>query len=134
MAYHSAILSFPLRKLVKYFGLFNIHAFYCFEIMPIKERCHGAVCLLPLIKCPPHVTNHRSYRRICLYDMIFEKPFHLDPHFPLIHDLEKALTVLTGDLDGFDKHVHLTVVCIDAVLHPVGDGLLIVVLRSHEIN
>ena len=66
--------------------------------------------------------------------MIFEKSFHLDPHFPLVHHLEEALTILAGDLDGFDKHVHLTVVCIDAVLHPVSDGLLIVVLRSHEVN
>jgi len=134
VAYHSAILSLPLCKLVKNFGLFNIHAFNCFEIMPIKEGCHRAICLLPLIKCPPHVTDHRSDRCICLYDMIFEKPFHLDPHFPLVHHLKEALTILTRDLDGFYKHVHLTVVGTDAVLHPVSDGLLIVVLRSHEVN
>ena len=88
MTYHSAVFSFSFGQLVKYFSLNNVHSFDGFEIMPIKVSSHGAICLLPLAKCPTYVALYWGYRVICLLDVVFEKLLDLDPHFPLVHYLE----------------------------------------------
>jgi len=91
----STILGLSIRKYVEHFSLTNVPALKPCEVLPFQVVLHHSVSFPPLIKAPPHIGFDWGDVVIGFDHMVLKEPLDLDPHLPMLKNLDHSLPVLS---------------------------------------
>lgn len=94
---------------------------------------HHSISFPPLIESPPHVGLERRNVIIGFDQVIPEKPFHFDPHFPVLEAFNHRLSICPWDFQSFYYFHHEVFVMFRGSFNVFGDSFLPVAFLLHEL-